>query len=55
MIKRRKLSILIIAIFIITSGIGVFGSSNNDMKDIKLDTFDLVIISPSLFSDQIQR
>ena len=52
---KRKLSILIIAIFIITSGIGVFGSSNNDMKDIKLDTFDLVIISPSLFSDQIQR
>jgi hypothetical protein len=52
---KRKISILIIASFIITSSIGVFGSSNNNMKNIKLDTFDMVIISPNVFSNQIQR
>jgi len=52
----RKISIIIIGSFFITSGIGVFGLSNNVYCNLTVnDSFDMVIISPSLFSNQIQR
>ena len=52
----RKILILLIASFIITSGIGVFGLSNNsDIKTTNNNSFDMVIITPSVFSNQIQR
>jgi hypothetical protein len=52
---NNKLLIIILFCFIITSSIGVFGISNEKTRKIKLDTFDMVIISPNVFSNQIQR
>jgi hypothetical protein len=52
----KKISILIIVSFIITNGVGVFGWTNNvNIKPLKMDNYDMVIISPSIFSNQIQR
>ncbi len=52
----KKILIILIGSIFITSGIGVFGLSNNIDHDLTLnDSFDMVIISPSLFSNQIQR
>jgi hypothetical protein len=52
----RKISIFFITIGIIISGMGVFGISNNDdIKTIEKNDYDMVIISPSIFSNNIQR
>jgi len=50
----RKSIILFISIIFITSGFGVFGFSVNTYNNIN-DSYDMVIICPSIFSTQIQR
>jgi len=50
----RKSIIFFISIVFITSGFGVFGFSDNRYNNIN-DSFDMVIICPSIFSTQLQR
>ena len=54
-ILNKLFGIIIGCVFVI-SGMGVFGMSTNENSDLSVnDSFDMVIISPKIFSNQIQR